>query len=172
MSARGILSYIKKGRLLLLLWTVLLILCFLPLYLLLPAPLSYTGSLTLSQAETKGPTQFLPLLTMSVLDVKIKGGNQEVYLYITNSMEPKANSTRNLVFGRITMYGEYHLEWTPSQIYDTYKFNFHNDMGDVNQKFVTYTLRVYPYGTILFAFGIFSLLVWIVKIVRYKQRSR
>ena len=151
-----------KGRLLLAFSIVLLILSFLPLHLLHPPSIFIAGQYDLSPSNVNGPSTFLPFLTVSVLDVAIQGANGDVYFYITNPDGKR-------VFDADRIYNGYHLDWAPSQTFNTYTFNFDNSMSYTSHKFVNYSLQVFPYATILFVLGILFLAVGLVQTVREEK---
>jgi len=153
----------KEGRWLLILGITALVISFLPMHLLLPELVLMTGSFDLAPGGVRGPTLFVPLNSVAILDFTIDGLEQDVYFYITGG-----SSDRIFDAGRV--YDRYHLEWA-SPGFSSYTFNFDNTMSSVNHKQVTYNLRVYPYSTIFLFLGIVLVVVAVLQIVREERKG-
>lgn len=146
----------KKGRLVLVLAIALLIASFLPLHQFLPALSSESGSYDLAAGGVNGPSAFMWYQSVSRLEVNIDGANKDVYFYITDTA-----GRHVLDAGRV--YNPYNLEWR-SQSFSSYRFNFDNTMSLFSHKYVDYTLRIYPYSTMLLFSGIalFLVAIWMM----------
>ena len=151
----------KKGRFLLLSSIVLLVISLLPLHRALPAPLTLKGNLDLFVPANfaDGPVHVLPLLSTLVLDIKIESTSPVVDNLVIE------DSQGGIAFGPEKIYNNYHLEWVPMKLFDTYRFIVNNPDEASNQS-VAYTLRIYPYSTILFIIGMLLLILGALQIVR------
>jgi len=151
----------KKGRWLLILGIIILVVGLQSLHLLLPGLILMTGSFDLAPSNVSGPSLFVPLSSMTVLDLSVDGANRDVFFYIT-----KGSAERVLDAGRV--YDGYHLEWT-SPSFSSYTFNFDNTMSLTSHKQVTYDLQVYPYSTIFLFLGLILLVGAVLQIVREEK---
>jgi hypothetical protein len=150
--------HMKKGRWLLILSIIVLVVSFLPLHLFLPGLFVETGTYDLAPGNVNGPSLFMPLGTVAVLDLNVDGANRDVYFYITGSSAER-------VFDAGRVYSGYHLVWT-STSFSSFRFNFDNTMSWVSHKQVSYTIQIYPYATILLFLGIVLFLVALWQIMR------
>ncbi len=96
---------IKKGRLLLLLSIIIVIVSLLPLHRVLPAPLTVKGStdLLVPAHFADGPKQSLPLLTTMVFDLNIESN------FVVTDNFVIVDSNEAVVFGPEKIYNRYHL---------------------------------------------------------------
>ena len=152
---------LKRGRKILIISVVILVVSFIPMNWLLPEWWNSGGYYDLGPGAVDGPIMHLPYLGLVELRVSISGANRDVYFYITDS-----NDKRVFDAGRV--YDGYHLEWYAPFI-GSYKLNFDNTMSWTSHKYVNWSTQLSYYRTLFFLLGGGLLIIGIIQILREEK---
>lgn len=157
----------KKGRILLVSSIVLLIVSFLPLQQILPALSTSKGNFELdAKHRGAGFSQFLPFLSVSAVDITVSN----VGPIVTTDVFEIVDSQGTIMVHEDHVYARYYVEWVPMKAFGTYNFgiatNFVSSNVEGNYQTVFYSLRIYPYSTILFIIGVLLLILSAIQIIR------